>query len=184
MSTDTPTEIDVDIDAIASAPTSDTPPKRGRGRPRGSTSSAGARGRPRSNAKVRELCAGVVGACNLTASFMPQYIPQEDLLNEVEMDALTNALTAEAMSSQRIVTWLSRAAKASAHLLLAQALIAIAIPRLQRRGILPRSTTDNEAMYNAFMAEAGRDYSARNASTETTVRMEAGSAPFVDGRYR
>ena len=130
--------------------TADSAPKRGRGRPPGSRNrpkdgstatndkpvspaprSRGTRGN-RANL-VREQCSSLDGLGNLALVFLAK----DDALDEREMDVLADALSQEAMSSDRIMRWMTTASKVTPHIALASALVAIAVPRLQRRGILP-----------------------------------------------
>lgn len=123
-------------------PLTDTPdvpaPKR-RGRPPGSrnnTSSPSGDKAPRrgSRASVRLQAVGLIGALNLGLSMSPY---KDDALSEQESDLLADALTAEAMNSERILSWLQKAGAISPHLLMLRAIVTIATPRLMRHGILP-----------------------------------------------
>lgn len=133
-----------DIDGAPAPETANEPiqPRR-RGRPPGAknkASSAASSGARKSATWIRSQCASLVSGVNLAAAMIPQFIDREDLLTNAEMSLLTDALVAEANSSRRILSWLERAAGVSPHLLLVQAVIAIAVPRLRRRGILPGET--------------------------------------------
>lgn len=86
-------------------------------------------------------CASIVAIGNLGISFTSP----EDVLDDDEMDLLTDALTAECMASNRIANWLERTAAVSPHLLLIKAVVQISYPRLQRRGLIP--STSNEEIH-------------------------------------
>lgn len=141
---------DIDLESLAPEAPQDTAPKR-RGRPRGSKNLfssaaenvAGAvkRGRTSAKAKVRGQVAMLVGGLNLGLA-SSKY--RADCLDEREMTALTDALTAECMSSERVVKWMLAASGITPHLMLLQAVVMIAVPRLQRRGILPGSPVQPE----------------------------------------
>ena len=181
----------------------DSPPKRGRGRPRGSTNKPkslfgagtgtkssnpapnGARGvRRGSKIWIREQWIGLVGLGNLGLLF----IAKDDALDETEMTMLSDALTAETMNSDRIMNWMSRASSLTPHVLMIQACIAIAIPRLRRRGILPAATplTDEQkAAYDEYIRTAQTATESDGASDNpgAPVPMEARPASQFDGGY-
>ena len=164
--------------------TTDTPPKRGRGRPKGSTNrtnpasttaSGGSRTvRKGSRAWISEQCSGIVATCNLALYF----VSKDDTLTEPEMTLVSDALTAEAMSSERISRWLSAASSITPHILLFQCVVRIAVPRLQRRGILPAPRELTQEQYNSLTPEqkAAYDEYLRNRASATTPAPESGRA--------
>lgn len=190
----------------------DSAPKRGRGRPPGSknktTSSAsssaptsninGARAARRgSKAFVNENCVTLVGLGNIALSFASK----EDALDEREMTALADALTAEAMTSERIMRWMTAAGSVTPHIAMISAAVMIAVPRLQRRGILPAPATLTPEQYASLTPEQREQYdeyirnrvsasqtppeSQRASDTpDTTVQMETGRTSQFDGGYR
>lgn len=192
---------------VEDVPSNDAPPKRGRGRPPGSknrtatieapasTASGRSAGRRGSRAWVREQCAGLVGLSNLGLLF----VSRDDALDEREMGMLSDALTAEAMSSERILKWLGTASRITPHVLMIQCAVAIAVPRLQRRGILPHAeltaeqiaamTPEQRAEYDRIMGYAGAHGAPTSGSAgigdsaDAPLPMDAGTAPSDNGRY-
>lgn len=171
---------------------SDTTPKR-RGRPPGSgnaTPRATSSG-PRFGSKewAKHTCDTLVATVNQIIIISPL---RRDALIEEEMSALSEGLQAEAMSSERIRKWLAAAGTISPHFILANALIAIAVPRLQRRGILPQPTKEQmEAMlrYQREQEEAARR-AAYNVGTDgpngpqaapVDIYEEQGTEHGIDG---
>lgn len=119
-------------------------PKRGRGRPAGSTNkprdgSTPARAKTPTKTEIKRTCASIVGGLNLVLAFTKY---KDDCLDEKEMDMLSDALVAECQTSDRIVSWLTRAGVITPHLLLLKAGYMIAVPRLQRRGMMPMNLDD------------------------------------------
>jgi hypothetical protein len=105
------------------------------------------------------------------------------------MDLLTDALTAEVDASERIGGWLGKAAALSPHILLVQAVVTIAMPRLVRHGVIPAGRALPPALERkvAEMAAEGadpdqimreiRDYAenaANGSRAQTPVPMAAG----------
>lgn len=170
-------------DEIAS-PT-DAMPKR-RGRPPGSKNKAtgGVSSRARAGkAWVTQQAKTLVGAVNLGLVWSPL---KDDALSEQEMDMLSEAIAAEAMSSERILKWLEKAGIISPHFMLIRAIGTIAIPRLQRHGIIPGapsldSLTDEQR-------EIMREYYTANGyeippELATTVPVETRGASHNNGGY-
>ena len=60
----------------------------------------------------------------------------EDALNNREIAMLSDALADEALASERLSRWIVKAQEQSVHMKLAYVCLTIALPRLQRRGIL------------------------------------------------
>lgn len=188
MMADTVTIDELEINDAPKAETPDAPPvtdsaPRRRGRPPGSRNKAkgetgtaidgsvspaprsrGSRGNREST--VRAQCASLVGLGNLALVFLAK----DDALNEKEMDVLSDALAQEAMSSDRIMRWMTTASKVTPHIALASAVIAISVPRLQRRGILPASELTPEQ--EAILRERTNDI--------PTSAPETGSAAVID----
>ena len=188
----------------------DAAPKRRRGRPRkdglppgsasgtsSETTTSGQRGvRRGSKAWVSGQCSSLVALGNLGLLF----VSKPDALNEQEMTLLSDALTAEAMSSDRIMRWLTTAGKITPHIMMIQAAATIAVPRLQRRGILPpprplspeelsHLTQEQQAAYNEYYRQFVATAPAEAASSGATdspgsaVPMEAGPAFEPDRGY-
>ena len=169
------------------------PVKRGRGRPRKDGTPTGSPrtsqssdSRPRtarrsSKTWIREQCMFLVGSANIGLSL----VSAEDTLDDEEMDALTDALTAEAMASERILKWMEVAGKFSPHVLLLQAVVKISIPRLQRRGILPVAnlTPEQEAMLSEALRQSTTEAENHRAEfqPETSIPLGARPAPFAGG---
>lgn len=204
-------ELGINVDPQPMPVLGDAAPKRRRGRPRkdglppgsvpsasGSESSSGQRGvRRGSRAWVSAQCSSLVALGNLGLLF----VSKPDALDEREMTLLSEALTAEAMSSERILKWLTAAGKVTPHIMLIQACATIAIPRLQRRGILPpprqltpeelsQFSPEQQAAYNEYYRQfvATTPAQAESRSTPDTpdasVPVEARPASFFDGGYR
>lgn len=157
---DAPTAIDDDFmpdaplshltDGMPEGPTvdiHDAPPRRGRGRPRKNPLSDGATQRPASNGvgrpsgrrvskdKIRESVVALVAVTNLGI----MSVSREDALVEPEMDALSDALTSEVMNSTRLKAWFMASSGVASHLALITVVIAIALPRLARRNLIPQT---------------------------------------------
>ncbi len=134
-------------------PVTDAPPKRGRGRPKGSTNAksqttvktSANRARPsRSrNTSIIDAVTGLVEAVNIAVSLSPF---KDDCLDDAESAMLAKAVALEVQESDRVSAWLTRAGSISAHVVLLQAVVMIAVPRLQRRGILPKRELTPEQM--------------------------------------
>lgn len=137
-------------------PSKDSAPKRGRGRPKGSTNktttqsrtpvqTSANRSRPSRAAKTAVIDAviGLVEAVNIAVSMSPY---KDDCLTPDESAMLSKAVALEIQESDRVSSWLTRAGSISAHIVLLQAVVMIAVPRLQRRGILPRRELTPEQM--------------------------------------
>lgn len=143
------------------------PSKRRPGRPRKDGLPPGTvapkRARRGSRAQIRESMAMLVGCTNLAVSFT-RY--RADCLTDPEMDLLTDALVAEVSASERIGGWLGKAAALSPHVLLVQAIVRIALPRLQRHGILPAGAL---AVPPGLEARV-HDMAANGASQEDVLR--------------
>lgn len=143
----------------------DVAPKRGPGRPKGSRNkpknvlgifhketaqqnretnsspSRARRGRPAGrSAHVKEMCIGVTAVLNLGINA----ISKDDVLSDDEMTLLSSALEKEANNNERILRWMSASSPITAHFALVQAAVIIALPRLQRRGILPKPQITEE----------------------------------------
>lgn len=169
--------------------TIDTPPKK-RGRPIGSKNQnartpisrqPGASGRlPRvgSKAWLAQQCAMLVGAGNILLTLSPF---RADALDEREMTLLADALAAEAMSSERVLRWLTAAAGISPHFLLIQACVTIAIPRLARRGVLPRAAvrTNPDAGINP-QSDIPSENTGFEYPSVTPFPVEARGTPYAD----
>ena len=163
-------------------PEPEVAPKK-RGRPKGPTNRGTTSDRaPRRNSRtwVRAQCATIIGAANMVLVTIPA--TAADALNEKEMDLLADALTAEAMTNERIMSWMERAAKVSPHFLMIRALYTIAVPRLQRRGLLPTPPVSEEqiAEWQAAgmtLEEIMRKVEANGATAtpETPVSVETGA---------
>ena len=146
----TPAFIIDDDELIESEPTRDEAPQttapRRRGRPPGSknknptirntnTSASGVRALRRGTKPwIVEQWRMLVGLANIGVNF----ISKEDVLSENEMNMVVEAATAETMSNERILHWMSKASSVTPHFLLIQCVVLLAIPRLQRRGIIPK----------------------------------------------
>lgn len=162
--------------------TVETPAPKKRGRPAGSTNRASGERAPRRGSRtwIKSQCATLVGLGNLAISFSPF---KDDALDEKEMDLLSDALVAEAMSSERIMSWMMKAAAISPHILLIQAVVAISIPRLQKHGYLPTIGESNAPQtpeqVEAWLHEQASRTSGGNAGEDaSTVPVGAGSAPI------
>ena len=194
-----------DLAGVDAAPARDSAPRRGPGRPKGSRNKTTVeretlngvsgeptprptRGRPRgrmSTALVKQQCATLVGLANLGVV----YLARDDALSEPEMALLSDAVADEAMSSERIMRWLSTAGKVTPHIALAGACVTIAIPRLQRRGLFPKAemTPEQEAAIREHFANANRETSpetARSGIADTSafaVPVETRGAYGIDG---
>lgn len=170
-------------DIPPSATVENAPPAtKRRGRPPGSGNRPAGDRSPRRGSKtwIKAQCATLVGLGNLAVSFSPA---KEDALDEREMDLLSDALVAEAMSSERIMSWMMKAAAISPHILLIQAVVAISIPRLQRHGFLPTIGEPNAPQtpeqVEAWLHEQASRTSAGNAPEDApTVPVGAGAAPI------
>jgi hypothetical protein len=204
-----PDETEIDLSAVESLPTGAASdpikPKRQRaersdkGVPRGprggSTQSAnqGSRAARRGGRIwIREQVGTLVGLSNLGLVFLSpeDALSTEDYRHPVtgttvrnESDLLTDALTAEALASDRIQKWLLVAAGVSPHVLMVQAIVTIAIPRLQRRGIIPKApelTPEQEAALRESFKQASSVAEQNGYSTyspDATVSMETGGTP-------
>ena len=173
-----PTFEDVDISL-------DEPPKRRRGRPPGSrNNSTGSNGdkAPRRNSLgwVKKQASTLVGSANLLVTLTPY---RSDALSDEEMDLLTDALTAEAMASTRVMRWLERAGIISPHFLLIKAAWTIALPRLQSHGLIPAPEISEEQKerLREYFRSTGQPIP---TELETTVSMEARGASNDNGEYR
>lgn len=192
-------------EAISESVSNDAKPKR-RGRPPGSKNkpklfgfgggstsgeSTAQRSRPargNSRAWIREQWAGLIGLGNMGLLF----ISKDDALNEPEMDALADAMVAETMSSDRIMRWMTTASKITPHILLANVLVAIAIPRLRRRGMLPAApplTPEQEQALNEYLrtnspVSSGAEGAAASDYPGPSIQVETGGTPFANGQYR
>lgn len=93
-----------------------------------------------SKKSIKETASALVGITNLGILALSK----EDALDEREMDLLSEAVTAECMTSDRILSWMQKASGASAHFLLIKAIVQISVPRLQRHGLIP-SINSNES---------------------------------------
>jgi hypothetical protein len=140
---DEPTdELDIPLDELKAE--EDEAPKRKRRSPFARIADAvnagtGFRLTAKRKAAVRAQIGTLVGITNVMVT-LSRF--RDDALNEAEATLLTDALTAEAMNSERAMKWLLAASGLSPHVLLIQACVTIAIPRLQRRGILPNAQQD------------------------------------------
>lgn len=148
-------------------------PKRGPGRPRKDGSPAQPRKPRKSTVEARkqasEICTalvamGQVATVSVLTQVLQKSVDESDYLTEDEMVALGDAISAEMLASVRARKWLDRAVKVSPHLALMQVAFAIAVPRLQRHGIIPGGMHER-------------------SETDTTVPMETGGTPSDSGRY-
>jgi hypothetical protein len=195
---------EVELATIAATPDADSEPKRDAGtrtrKPRSDKgqSRSGTRtpspGIPGQRAArrgsvnwVRGQVVTLVGLGNLALAFLSrddmlstEPLRQNGLIVQAsESDLLADALTAEALASDRILKWMMVAAGVSPHILMIQALVVILIPRLQRRGILRAPTPEQqEAMNREFSRYSGEARPSENGSSPDTsipsFSMEAG----------
>lgn len=172
----------LDESEIPPTATVEAPTTKRRGRPPGSGNKPAGERAPRRGSKawIKSQCATLVGLGNLAVSFSPF---KDDALDEREMDLLSDALVAEAMSSERIMAWMMRAAAISPHILLIQAVVAISIPRLQKHGFLPTigepNAPQNPDDIEAWLREQSNRTTAGNAPEDApTVPVGTGSAPI------
>lgn len=131
-----------------------------------------------SKARNAEAITALVSAFNLPLSiFAPQ-----DVLTEKEQALLSDALTAEAESSARVQKFLNSSSPIMSHIALIAAATIIAIPRLQRRGILPvrELTPEQEAQLREFAAANRQTFPSQtdgstiiDATADTPIYMEA-----------
>lgn len=213
------------IDISAKEATTDSAPNRRRGRPPGSKnkpklnfgsindnsnsdtisensdSSPVTNRRPRAASRttktaIRAACAELVAMANLGLLI----VSKDDALNEPEMDMLTNAVAAEAMSSERVMKWLLATSGITPHILMIRAVVMIGVPRLQRRGILPKPkeivmtreiynsmTPEQQRQYNEYLkqqsngsVQAEAESASASNNTDTPIYMEAGGAPVTN----
>jgi hypothetical protein len=95
---------------------------------------------PVSKAQVKHaLSAVIVGIDGALAYFAPQsWVTPEDRLNEREVEILTEAFSTEAMKSARALRFLAALSNLTGQLGVVGALLLVALPRLTRRGLIPR----------------------------------------------
>jgi hypothetical protein len=95
---------------------------------------------PVSKAQVKHaLSAVIVGIDGALAYFAPQsWVTPEDRLNEREVEILTEAFSTEAMKSARALRFLAALSNLTGQLGVLGALMIVALPRLTRRGLIPR----------------------------------------------
>lgn len=166
----------------------ETPKRRGRppGSKNGTTTRTSSDKSPRRNSRtwIREQCSMLVGLGNLALSISPA---RDDCLSDREMNLLTDALTAEAQASERILRWMTVAAGVSPHILLVQACVAIAVPRLQRRGLLPipELTPEQAAELERMLNDNQRRTTAGTnvGDDAATVPMGTGPTPIDNWRH-
>lgn len=177
---------DSDIPPTIEQPSGEAPKRRGRppGSKNSTTRASTSDRSPRRGSRtwIREQCSMLVGLGNLAISLSPA---KEDCLSDREMNLLTDALVAEASASERILKWMTVAAGVSPHILLIQAAVTIAVPRLQRRGILPTPelTPEQVAELERMANEQGFEFTAPNARTNApTVPVGAGPTPLNNWR--
>jgi len=142
---------------------SEQPPKRGPGRPRKDGSPAQPRRPRKSTAEAKQqamaTCAAAVAVAQMgvlwVAHTSGRVIEPDDLLDDNEIAALGDAISAELLASVRARKWLDRAVKASPHLALMQVTFAIMVPRLQRHNILPGGQNDEQQTDAPVSMETG-----------------------------
>lgn len=159
------------------------PAGRGRGRPAGSTN------KPKNATKteVQGIIARTVLQVNVGVALASRFllrhevingveivtpvIYQEDLLTAAEMEALADALTAEAMQSDRLRAMITTASHASPHIQLAVALFGIALPRMIRHGLLPASLLGGTGEQEQEQAPQSDDW--RDVPSPAAMPMQA-----------
>lgn len=103
-----------------------------------------------------------------------------DTLADDEMDMLTDALVAECTASDRIAAWLERAAGISPHVLLIKAVGLIAIPRLQRRGLIPSFGGEDEPTGGTMTNEQKASYAMEQLSKLYGVEVTENADNIID----
>jgi hypothetical protein len=102
--------------------------------PRRASPSAGNR-KPSKKEVTSAVGAGIALANKGLVFLWPPWV--EDMLNPMEVGLLADALADEILSSRQLTKLLVSAASNSVHMKLAYVCAIIAVPRLQRRGMLP-----------------------------------------------
>jgi hypothetical protein len=163
------------------------------------TSTTSTASRPTSTSSVRrmepafskkEAHDGIVMLLAVGQSLLLARAPElkEDALTPRERILLADALAEEATNSTSLHRWMAKVGKQKKHAKLGMVLMAIALPRLARHGMIPSEGIDDVAEQLASQLETGSS-SGPSGSSPTgpdvpwdAVPMAAGGSPFSDRR--
>lgn len=154
--------------------------KRAPGRPPGSTN----RPKVESALTKREAQEGIsmmlLAAQTVIITARPEF--KEDALSAKERELLADALTDEAMGSVTIKRWLTKVGQQQKHTKLFMVLIAIMMPRLMRRGIIPVDQETSEQLIAEAAKTPGFSGDTANGSEIDfeSVPVAAGGSPITN----
>lgn len=129
----------------------------------------GSRNTSTSKTAVQSAVAQMMVAANvvITVAARFNFCRYDDALSGEEMAVLTDGVVAEAMAHPKMAQYLTAINNVSPHVAMANALIVVAIPRLQRRGIIGDFAADDSVPQ----------------SNDVPVSMETGGAHGGSGGY-
>ncbi|HEV3129583.1 MAG TPA: hypothetical protein VGY32_11405 [Solirubrobacteraceae bacterium] len=124
--------------------------------------------KPSRNELILQVGTGIALLDQATMWVYPPW--REESLSHEEIGRLADALADEILNSEKLTAWVQKAAKNSVHMKLGLVIAGIALPRMQRRGMIPAGMMPADANGNSPYPEGAPDGS----------QLQEGSLPQYD----